>query len=558
MTKFFYAILIAALLISPLSQHQTTAINCKDIGIIFARGSGEAQDTGASFLDFKSKLETKLKTTTLSYEFIDLEYPAIAVDKDLSVLLGAFISGGNSFAFGDSVKAGSAALENQINSSCERTKFILAGYSQGAIVIMNSLENINPERIIYAATFGDPKIFLPEGDGIEPAACKNQNISNYRIYVPDCHAYSGILGAKNPYQTNEFIDKLGTWCNKNDIMCSSHFNIRDHVSYIEDNLNEDAARLIFSKITNYYGLKNTISSPHDTVILIDSTGSMNWMLERAKDEAIRLARETLNIGGRVALYEYRDLADPFEPRKHCDFDTCTIEKFIIEIDKIHAAGGGDDKESLLSASYNIMRTLNWRNGATKSFVVLTDAGFLSPDRDGITKDQVVKLSASIDPVNFYIITDTANELTYRELAEVTDGKVFTNFDELSLVTDYIIERTDSLPKVEIEETTCEKPTIKINSITSETADSYKINITSSTGKTLVVLNETILGITTENEFTITDVDLMRVNTISLAPISDSERGDAIIITLYPTQNEQELELPILKAPNTGFKSEIML
>ena len=70
-----------------------------------------------------------------------------------------------------------------------------------------------------------------------------------------------------------------------------------------------------------------------------------------------------------------------------------------------AENGGDIQESLLSAAYRLMQEQNWKLGSTKSLVVLTDAGYLMPDRDGVTLDDVVTLSKSIDPVNFYIITD---------------------------------------------------------------------------------------------------------------------------------------------------------
>ncbi|MBR5027164.1 cutinase family protein [Candidatus Saccharibacteria bacterium] len=560
MTRFFYAILIASLIVVgiPTNSRHVNASDCKDLKIIFARGSGEEQNTNKSYQAFKTSLEEKLKTTALSYDFVDLEYPAIAVTEDLFVALGAIFGGGSSYAFGDSVNMGINNLVSQINTSCEKTKFVLAGYSQGAIVVINSLNKLSSGKLIYAATFGDPKLYLPEGAGLFPAACRNQNLSNYRIYVPDCFAYSGLLGGTNPYQTESYIDKLGTWCNKMDIMCSSHFSISNHVSYVEDNLYEDAARIIFSKVAKFFDIKSNIASPHDTAILLDTTGSMGPMILKYKDETVRLATETLNAGGRVALFEYRDLDDPFKLVEHCNYESCTLEKFIKAIDNIEVTGGGDEPESLLSASLHVMRNLNWQRGATKSLVVLTDAGFLSPDRDGTTYRQVVEMSRKIDPVNFYIITEDYNEEKYLALAEDTDGKVVTNFDELSLLTDYIIERADSLPKVEVVETEFIKPTLEVHNVTRIADGSFKINLLSSTGKTLVILNDAVLGVTAENEFTITDIDTSRTNTLSLVPISDSGRGDAVIITLDQPLNEPEPELPILKAPNTGFKSEIML
>lgn len=588
------AALLLAIYAPPIRTFNVHATDCKDIELVFARGSGETRNTDQSFLEFKSTLEEKLKTTRLGYDFIDLDYPAISVS-DPSVMLGAFFSGGGSFAFGDSVSAGVNNLTNLVNdSACPNTKYVLAGYSQGAMVVINSLNKIAADKIIYAATFGDPKLYLPEGGGLFPAACMNMNLSNYRVYVPDCYAHNGLLGGTNPYQAADYFDKLGTWCNKMDIMCSSHFNLSHHVSYVADDLYADAARIIFSKITKSFGITSNIASPHDTAILLDTTGSMGPLIFKYKNEAVRLATETFNAGGRVALFEYRDLDDPFSPVEHCNFENCTIEKFISAIDNIEVTGGGDEPESLLSASLHVMHNLKWQRGSTKSLVVLTDAGFHAPDRDGATIEQVIKLSREIDPVNFYIITPKENLEKYTYLATATDGKVITNFDELSLLTDFIIERSDSLPKVEPEETEYIKPSLKIKNVSRLTADSFKISLESSSGKTLIILNDAVLGITTENTFTITDIDTTRENVLSLIPITNEARGDAVIIKLdlpepepepepkpeaepepepepgrdAASEPEQEPELaseptpepePVqIKAPNTGFKPKIML
>ena len=301
--KPFILIASALLVISTLPIRLTHASSCKDINLVFARGSGESKDSGENFRAFKNELTAKLKNTTLTYDFIDLDYPAISV-ADASVMLGAFFSGGNSFAFGESVNAGVEKLTRFINdSACKETKYILAGYSQGAMVIINSLNKISSSKIIYAATFGDPKLYLPEGAGIFPVACMNLGLSNYRVYVPDCYAHNGLLGGTNPYQSENYFDKLGTWCNKADIMCSSHFNMTNHVSYVADNLYADSARIIFSKITKHFGITSNVASPHDTAILLDTTGSMGPLILKYKNEAVRLATETFNAGGRVALFD---------------------------------------------------------------------------------------------------------------------------------------------------------------------------------------------------------------------------------------------------------------
>lgn len=546
-----------------------TAKSCKDLQIIFARGSGAERNTNDDYKEFKRTLENKLKTTTLSYEFTDLDYTAAKVDGwDFMTGLGAFISGGESFAFGDSVNEGVENLTNLVNNdSCPDTKYILGGYSQGAMVVIKSLKKINPNKIIYAATFGDPKLYLPEGEGDNPPACRNQFLSNYRIYVPNCHAHAGLLGTINPYQEIGYIDKLGTWCNKDDIMCSGKMSIDDHTSYVKAGLYEDAARFIFDKVAKTFDFKNTISSPHDTIIVIDTSGSMGELIGKYTKEAIRFSKETFARNGRVALYEYRDLNDPFIPIEHCSFETCTIEKIEEVINNINVNGGGDEPESLLSTILRAMHEQNWQYGATKSIVVLSDAGYLNPDRDGSLLADVVDLSRKIDPVNVYIVTTPETAPYYAELAKSTDGGVYTDPEEFSLLTDRVIERFDSLPRVEESLEEVIVPPIHITDVSNEDS-SGDITITFETDaeKTLVIINDTVYGFTTERQITITNLNLTKENQLILTPITGSTRGESVGIIITEghgatnnSNNEPEEEIKdYLLAPNTGFYSKNML
>ena len=534
-----------------LGEPSVSANSCPDLQIIFARGSGGERWTSNDYLSFKSSIEEKLVTTNIQYEFIDLDYPAVGVGLDnFDVTLGAYISGGEAFEFGESVGTGINNLKNIINTSCSNTKYVLGGYSQGAIVLLKTLPYLRPEQILYVATFGDPKIYLPEGEGLIPAACRGENLSDYRMYVPDCQAYKGILGAFIPYEPDSFDGKIGTWCNKKDILCSSHLSVSDHVGYVDTGLYEDASRTIFDRITKNFGIENHFSSPHDTAILIDSTGSMAGLIEEYKAEALRLAQETFDIGGRVALYEYRDLDDPYLPVKHCGFDDCNLEKFSSELELIHAEGGGDEAESLLSASFRVMQEQNWNMGSTKSLVVLTDSNYLMPDRDGITFDDVVKLSKKIDPVNFYIVTKDSTSGYYQELADKTDGLVVTSVEEFHLMTDYIIGRYDSLSRVDEDESIAEKPTLRVIKAIQKD-DEIDIEYETNGEKVIVVVDDVIMGTTDDFHIAVGTVKLGQPE-IQLIPITNDLRGDSVAVEIdgYGLAGD-DLIVVIPKTPNTG-------
>lgn len=539
---------------------------CPDVKVIFARGSGGERFTSGHYLAFKNALETKLKTTNLNYEFDDLDYPAVSIDigdGHLGTLLGAYIGGGDAYEFGDSVHAGTARLVDDINNdTCKNTKYVLGGYSQGAVVLLNGLSQIDSNRIIYIATFGDPKIYLPEGAGFVPPACSGKNLSEYRVYVPDCRAHKGILGAREPYVINEYQGKVGTWCNKYDILCSSHFSIKSHTGYAEDGLYEDASRFIFSKIGAEFGITNQYTSPHDTAILIDSTDSMENLIADYKAEALRLAKKTLDAGGRVALYDYRDLSDKYTPVQRCSFETCTLETFEKGLDEIDTYAGGDAPESLLSASFQVMKELNWNIGSTKSLVILTDDGYHSPDLDGTTFYDVQKLSKQIDPVNFYIITREFKTELYTTLAEATGGAVASTLDDLGLLTDTIMERYDSLPKVE-EEYEDEKrdvalPVIEISGVEWVAQDSVRVSYNNSGEMAVVILNDGILGLTQEKEFTITGLKSGVKNILTLVPVSNEWRGEAVTIDFNDNigmnsseRKDSMMDFVIPKAPDTS-------
>lgn len=551
-----FLILAGLMVISGLGTlvvETVSAESCPDLKIIFARGSGGERWNDQNYLEFKARIEEKLPTAGLSYEFLDLDYPAVGVGADnLDVAIGAFFGAGDAYEFGNSVDAGVQELTKIVNYGCAKTKYVIGGYSQGAMVVSKALPNLNADRIIYAATFGDPKIYLPEGAGLVPAACAGRNLSDYRAYVPDCRAYKGLLGSYKPYQPEEFLGKLGAWCNKYDIFCSSYYSISSHTSYVADDLYEDASRVIASKVALAFSIDSEYASPHDTAILIDSTDSMGWLIDQFREEAVRLANETFAVGGRVALYDYRDLADPYEPVARCTFETCTAENFGEYLNSIVLEGGGDIPESMLSASLKVMNELSWRRGATKSLVVLTDAAFLSPDRDGTTMWDVIELSKRIDPVNLYIVTDeTIAEMNpaMSELAEATGGMVVTDFGNLNILTERIMERYDSLPVVE-EEAGDLKPLPAIDDVQIyENGDGIKIDFKNTGTKAIVILNDAILGITEEQSITLASLNHGVTNELVLVPVDDSRRGERAVINISV---EATSDIVVPKVPDTGI------
>ncbi len=545
-----------------ISAREVAATGCPDLKVIFIRGSGGKRYTSKDYLTFKRAMEQKLNTSSLQYIIDDLDYPAASIDISeghLDTFIGAYIGGGEAYKFGDSVHAGTKSLIKAINDNkCKDTKYVIAGYSQGTIVLLDALNSISANKIIFAATFGDPKIYLPEGAGLVPKACSGKNLSSYRIHVPDCRAYKGMLGAKRPYIPSSYQYKYGTWCNKKDILCSSRFSISDHTAYVEDGLYEDASRFIFAKVAKAFNFKNEYTSPHDTAIIINSTSSIPNKIPQFKVAVYDLASRTFEAGGRVALYDYHGSANSFTPTKRCDFSSCTLADIKVHLDDIENDLGPQSNNALLSNSFQVMRQLNWRFGSTKSLAIFTDANYDSSGLGGVKFYDVQKLSKQIDPVNFYIMTNPENVENYQSLAKATDGQVFSSENDSSIFVDAIMSRYDSLPRVE-EEFPDESydhnyPSLRIDQIDRESNTSAKVFFTSTGSKTIVILNDTILGVTNLNHLTLTDLRNDHENTLTLVPILNDYRGEPVSTKLNSKENEIEpfsLKGFMPKAPNTG-------
>lgn len=455
----------ASLLSSPAFAKSTS---CDDVRLIFARGSGEALN-GPSMVAWRDEITAAIgKDPGFTYSFYELgsqpqggyQYPAVPVSDSFDGyvnLVGAYFGSGELFRFGASVEEGIKELQAyvaSVSASCPQTKFVFGGYSQGAMILSGSLSQFNPKKIVYVSTFGDPKIYLPEGNptflGLIPKvpdACRGLNLSPYRISVSDCRAYEGVLGSYRPYQPENFAGKLGTWCNGSDIMCSSGSSFSDHTAYTSSNLYRDAARVIARKLTLAFANHNALpgmfrTAKHEVAFVIDTSISMYEVIDQYKDEAKALATQVKADGGEVALYEYRDLWDNFQPRQLCDF-SCSVDDFSRLTDGLEIGGGSDIPESALSAIYSAMNNLDWQTGATKSIVLLTDAFYRNPDYDGTTLKKVIQRSLEIDPVNVFVVVPdkNGNVSLYQSLAKSTSGQVFAlGKTDPTTITDAILNR----------------------------------------------------------------------------------------------------------------------
>ncbi len=497
------------------------AEDCPDVKIIFARGSGAERWSNDNYETFRDELMAKIGDTA-RYEFEDLDYPAVGIGVDnLDVLVGAAIGSGDAYEFGESVDSGVEMLKSEVNGICPETKFVVAGYSQGAMVVSKALPELDPEKIIYAATFGDPKIYLPEGKGPVPDACLGRNFSEYREYVPDCMVYKGLLGGYVPYQPEEFSGKVGTWCNTTDIFCSTYLSVTSHVSYVSDGLYAAASEKIAEKILTEVSPARKDLRGNDTMILFN----INWADKKFFEKYTQAAREygagLLSGGARVALYAaHTEYGGGAAGIKICGFEDCTEEKITRYFnDEIQIFGYPfDDKGEIINnifgAAFMAVTSEHWRYEAEKTLVIYSKEPYDDAGR--------YYTETLIDGKHSLSVAQGVVNLT-AEPKRAKRSMGAGNYDGAA-----------ELPEIEI---------LEID----ENGVEVKIRFSNTGTKAILILNGAILGVTEGNEATVTGLRREDKNIISLVPINEIRRGFGAEIEILP---EPLAEATVL-VPNAG-------
>ena len=436
---------------------------CTLVTAIFARGSGQGFNAKES-LTFRTQLESRVDKKQLNFYELGSEsyggnqYPAVDVSNVWNGnAIGAKISGGMGNTYGKSVKEGVAELRTYLDirhRKCPNEFFILGGVSQGAQVVGQALPSISSgvkNKIVFNMLFGDPKLYLPEGEGIFPPACRNEKLSAYRREITNCHVDNGALGARKPFLPSEDNSKTGLWCLANDYVCGSSkfvWDVEGHGKYannngpIDDGVREAANRLKnAAKLAsqndpgiNDKPLNNNMGTTGtDVVFVLDTTGSMMSYIDQMKTFIRNYSSKIKEINGRVGLVVYRDAGDEYTAKKLSDLQTDTTD-LLNKLESVSADGGGDGPEAALHASMVAMNEMKWQKGATKAIILLTDAGYHEPDKvDGSTLAAVAKRSLEIDPVNIYPVVGDYLKNSYADIAKQTSGQVIASGDENDIV-----------------------------------------------------------------------------------------------------------------------------
>jgi VCBS repeat-containing protein len=332
-------------------------------------------------------------------------------------------------SYNDSVSTGRKSLQDYIEArhkpdACPDTKFIIAGYSQGAQAAGDALQRMplaDRQLVVAAAFFGDPyfnadSLSSQASDGTHygslgvrdewPDTMAGKVFSYCRPHDPICAISDKhhILGDGDLYTRNFF------WAN----------NMAPHSEYVTSGDADDAAR----KIARVLGVRTPSSGtvPLDLVFAIDTTGSMGGTISQVSANVTSLAQSiaATSTNYRFALVDYKDGADQGDPyRAQVDLGfTTDVTSFANAAAALGANGGGDTPESVYSG---IMTGLDlpWRNGVRKVVIAIGDAPGKDPEPEtGYTLATVRDRALAVDPAQVYTVATSSDSSANDFLAAI--------------------------------------------------------------------------------------------------------------------------------------------
>jgi hypothetical protein len=210
---------------------------CSNVELIGVRGSGESYSgnygMGTTIAGLYERVKAR-KPSSQTLQSYGLEYPAVNVAEWW-----------NAWDYFPSVWEGDEHLENRVKgdaSACPSMKILIAGFSQGAHVVGDTIENLtnannsSVSHIYGVALYGDPR-FNPSD---KATARGNYNPEHW-----------GILTERGNY-SSKINNRVGDWCRLKDAICQG-FNAgsteyHEYLHYESGKFLQQGAEMMFSHI----------------------------------------------------------------------------------------------------------------------------------------------------------------------------------------------------------------------------------------------------------------------------------------------------------------------
>lgn len=411
---------------------------CKDVTIVFARGSGQALDYRETPRFFE-QITSRLSSIDVNIYELGSEshggnsYPAVGAS---TALTGGYL---------ESKTEGSRELNSYLTDrhvSCPDEVFILGGYSQGADVTRDTLFGLDRtlrDRILFVALFGDPSLYLPEGKGFFPGSCWVGKESPWRRGNVGCLTDAGVLGARVPYLPDDMTWKTGSWCDKEDPICngnpfdlilSAHGEYADSGAEIDDAAAE-VARVLTLRFRDRPIDTGVAEIPTgagvSTVLIIDSSGSKSS--SDPLDRRLQAAEAYLSISrpqDSVGVVDFDSGARIASEAKNALSDKTDILAGISSID----SDGGTVIGAGISVGCDVLsRAAN----STKAALLFTDGR-------GSYNDEAACFRAAGWPIYTFALGSGANNSLLERIANETGGEFRQLPDTNSLICEFATVR----------------------------------------------------------------------------------------------------------------------
>jgi len=178
----------------------------------------------------------------------------------------------------------------------------------------------------------------------------------------------------------------------------------------------------------------------DIVFVVDTTGSMSDAIYNVQDNINTFADKISNeyhVDMNYSLIEYRDIEEDGVDSTiaHTNLSSrwfTNVNTFKSEVSKLTVDGGGDIPETPIDA-LELARKSNWRNGATKFVVLVTDASSKDDNTSGIENMDEMAQRFATDGIVVSVITDYRSD--YANLLDQTHGlygNIYSDFSDILL------------------------------------------------------------------------------------------------------------------------------
>ena len=187
---------------------------CSDVEIVTARGTWEPQDAAFLLPQVANRIRTGL--TGMSVSVYDVRYPAQP-------------------SFATSAPQGVTDLVNHVNAeavSCPNQRYVLLGYSQGGLVVGDSL--VAPSGRAYRQT--GPTLSAAAASRIEAVGMYgSMRFTGGEPYNAGNHNPARSSALPRPRGAlNAYADRIIDYCYDNDWVCQNTGSFITHLGYIWD------------------------------------------------------------------------------------------------------------------------------------------------------------------------------------------------------------------------------------------------------------------------------------------------------------------------------------